>query len=113
MIKDIEAPIRAPGPVAPSRRSVLRLEHLSKTFGGTRALRDVSLGIAPGEVHALVGQNGCGKSTLIKTLAGYHQADPGALAWLDGEGFAISGVSAAGEPWRRDVDLRVDDHADP
>src|SRR4051794_360500 len=95
MIKDIESPIRAPGPVAPSRRSVLRLEHLSKTFGGTRALRDVSLEIAPGEIHALVGQNGCGKSTLIKTLAGYHQADPGALAWLDGAPFDLSATSGA------------------
>jgi ABC-type sugar transport system ATPase subunit len=95
MIKDIEAPIRAPGPVAPAQRPVLRLEHLSKTFGGTRALRDVSLDIAPGEIHALVGQNGCGKSTLIKTLAGYHQADPGALAWLDGVPFDLSATSGA------------------
>src|SRR3954469_1458553 len=80
MIKDIDAPIRARGPVAPAQPPVLRLEHLSKTFGGTRALRDVSLEIGPGEIHALVGQNGCGKSTLIKTLAGYHHADPRALA---------------------------------
>src|SRR3954469_18000348 len=95
MIKDIESPIRAPGRVAPAQAPVLRLEHLSKTFGGTRALRDVSLEIAPGEIHALVGQNGCGKSTLIKTLAGYHQADPGALAWLDGAPFDLSATSGA------------------
>src|SRR4051812_12424822 len=104
MIKDIEAPIRAPGPVAPAQPAVLRLEHLSKTFGGTRALRDVSLEIAPGEIHALVGQNGCGKSTLIKTPAGYHQADPGALAWLDGAPVDLSATSGghprpAGGAW--------------
>jgi cell division transport system ATP-binding protein len=61
------------------RRPVLRLEKLSKTFGGTRALRDVALEIAPGEIHALVGQNGCGKSTLIKTLIRDESATDGAV----------------------------------
>jgi ABC-type sugar transport system ATPase subunit len=76
---------------APSSVSepALRITGLSKTFPGTRALIDASLDIAPGEVHALVGQNGSGKSTLIKTLAGYHHADPGANAELGGEPFAI------------------------
>ena len=96
MLKEIQAA----GPASRLGRSsaaqpVLRLEQLSKTFGGTRALRDVALEIAPGEIHALVGQNGCGKSTLIKTLAGYHDADPGALAWLDGEPFDLSAVTDA------------------
>jgi len=95
MLKEIQATGATSGSVASARRPVLRLEQLSKTFGGTRALRDVALEIAPGEIHALVGQNGCGKSTLIKTLAGYHDADPGALAWLDGEPFDLSAVSDA------------------
>jgi ABC-type sugar transport system ATPase subunit len=91
MLKEIEDTFAAPAAPAPAT-PVLRLEGLSKTFGGTRALRDVTLEVAAGEVHALVGQNGCGKSTLIKTLAGYHQPDPGALAWLDGEPFDLSAV---------------------
>jgi ribose transport system ATP-binding protein len=95
LLKDIQAVSPASGSVASARRPVLRLEQLSKTFGGTRALRDVALEIAPGEIHALVGQNGCGKSTLIKTLAGYHDADPGALAWLDDEPFDLSAVTDA------------------
>src|ERR671923_3042365 len=73
---------RPPGPV-------LRIAGLSKTFGATRALIDASLDIRRGEIHALVGQNGSGKSTLIKTLAGYHAPDPGAVAELDGEPFAL------------------------
>jgi ABC-type sugar transport system ATPase subunit len=63
---------------------ILRIDGLSKTFPGTRALRDASIDILAGEVHALVGHNGSGKSTLIKILSGYHAADPGARAWLDG-----------------------------
>jgi ribose transport system ATP-binding protein len=68
---------------------VLRIEGLSKTFAGTRALSGATLEIRPGEVHALVGQNGSGKSTLIKTLAGYHAPDAGATAELGGEPFAL------------------------
>jgi ribose transport system ATP-binding protein len=70
--------------VTQEQLTVLRLEKLSKTFPGQTALIDVDLTVASGEVHALVGQNGSGKSTLIKVLAGYHQPDPGASAWVNG-----------------------------
>ncbi len=73
----------------------LRIEHLSKTFPGQAALIDVGLTVRAGEVHALVGQNGSGKSTLIKVLAGYHQPDPGALAWVTGEPLTLGDGTAA------------------
>src|SRR5438128_5028641 len=67
----------------------LRLIAIRKSFGATRALRGVSLEIAPGEVHALIGENGAGKSTLMKILSGAHKADEGAME-LGGEPYAPS-----------------------
>ncbi len=58
--------------------AVLEIAHLSKTFGGAKALDDVGFAVLPGEVHGLLGQNGSGKSTLIRILAGYHAPEPGA-----------------------------------
>ena len=52
---------------------------ISKAFGGSIALHDVSLALAPGTVHALMGENGAGKSTLMKILAGVHQPDRGEI----------------------------------
>jgi ribose transport system ATP-binding protein len=57
----------------------LRLAGIQKSFGATRALKNVSLEIAPGEVHAIIGENGAGKSTLMKVLSGAHPADAGTM----------------------------------
>ena len=54
----------------------LELSHISKRFGGVRALDDVDLTLEAGEVHCLVGENGSGKSTLIKIISGVQP--PGA-----------------------------------
>src|SRR5437763_5727561 len=72
--------------------TVLRIDGLSKTFGGTRALVGVDLDIRANEIHALAGQNGSGKSTLIKSLAGYHRPDPGAQAWFQDEQFPLGSL---------------------
>jgi ribose transport system ATP-binding protein len=59
--------------------ALLRMEGISKSFPGVRALHDVHLDLRAGEVLALVGENGAGKSTLMKILAGAHDKDAGRI----------------------------------
>jgi simple sugar transport system ATP-binding protein len=59
---------------------IVAANHISKSFGGVQALRDVSVTLHPGETRCLVGENGSGKSTLIKIMAGALRPDSGAIA---------------------------------
>lgn len=65
--------------------SALTLRNITKTFGGVRALDDVSFDVQAGEVHCLAGENGCGKSTLIKIVTGVYKPEPGAQIEIFGE----------------------------
>jgi len=67
---------------------VVELTGLTKRFGLTWALRDVNLVVRPHEIHGLLGQNGCGKSTLIKVLAGFHTPESGQVR-LNGEAVTL------------------------
>ncbi len=60
---------------------LLEMRDVSKSFGVTRALASVSLGVDAGEVRALVGENGAGKSTLVKILSGAYQPDSGSMSF--------------------------------
>jgi ABC-type sugar transport system ATPase subunit len=66
-------------PEASSKEPVLAVHHVSKSFEGVHALRDVSLQIFAGEIHALVGENGAGKSTLTKIMTGAVHPDAGRI----------------------------------
>jgi putrescine transport system ATP-binding protein len=57
----------------------LRIEHLTKEFDGYKAVNDVSLDIAKGEIFALLGSSGCGKSTLLRMLAGFETPTSGRI----------------------------------
>lgn len=63
---------------------ILELKDIVKTFGGVKALNGVHFQLKRGEIHALMGENGAGKSTFIKVITGVHQPDSGIML-LDGE----------------------------
>jgi ribose transport system ATP-binding protein len=86
-----------------SQGSRLRLSGVSKAFGRTQALADVDLVVEAGQIHALLGSNGCGKSTLIKIVAGVYEADAGTLE-LGGRQFDLTDANAEE---RRRTGLRV------
>jgi ABC-type branched-subunit amino acid transport system ATPase component len=64
---------------ADARPDLIVVQGVSKRFGSTAALQDVSLRGRAGSIHAITGENGAGKSTLMKLLAGVHQPDAGEI----------------------------------
>jgi ribose transport system ATP-binding protein len=68
----------------PTAEPRLGAKGISKTFGSSQVLFDVDLAVQPGQIHALVGQNGSGKSTFIKILSGHHAPDSGGSMSTDG-----------------------------
>ena len=67
-----------------SGEAILRMEGISKRFGAVQALDHVHFELKPGEVHALVGENGAGKSTFLNIMSGSYGADEGKI-WLQGQ----------------------------
>ena len=77
-----------PGASAPSSiPPVLEVRHVVKTYGGVTALDDVSFQALAGHVHSLAGENGCGKSTLIKIVSGAERPDSGSVV-IDGRAYS-------------------------
>lgn len=73
---------------------VLRLRGISKSFPGVKALSEVQLDLYPGQVTALIGENGAGKSTIVKVLTGIYQPDAGEIM-LGGKPVRFAGADAA------------------
>ena len=69
---------------------MLKIEHLTKTYGEKKAVDDLSLTIAPGEIYGFIGHNGAGKTTTLKSVAGIMQFDAGEIE--------IGGVSVRRDP---------------
>ena len=79
---------RPPAADPPAARVVLEIDGLSKSFGPVRAVRELSLDVRAGEVHAVCGHNGAGKSTLVKTLVGLVRPDEGVIRF-EGEELSL------------------------
>jgi putrescine transport system ATP-binding protein len=74
-------------PASPAVPAFLKIEGLTKEFDGYKAVNNVSLDIAKGEIFALLGPSGCGKSTLLRMLAGFEAPSSGRIV-LDGQDLA-------------------------
>jgi putrescine transport system ATP-binding protein len=88
----------------PTERPLLRIEDLSKRFGGSAAVDQLSLDIYQGEFFALLGPSGCGKTTLLRLIAGFERPDSGRIL-LDGVDLA------AVPPYRRPVNMMFQNYA--
>jgi putrescine transport system ATP-binding protein len=102
------APIPAPGGAAasllPPQPGFIRIENVSKRFGTFQAVADVSLSIARGEIFGLLGGSGCGKTTLLRMLAGFEEVSAGRI-FIDGEDMARV------PPWSRPVHMMFQSYA--
>ncbi len=82
----------------------LRIEGVSKVFGAFQAVSNVSLTVGKGEIFSLLGGSGCGKTTLLRMLAGFEEPTSGSI-FLDGRD--IAGVP----PWERPVHMMFQSYA--
>lgn len=82
----------------------VRIEGVSKSFGAFQAVRDVNLTVGKGEIFALLGGSGCGKTTLLRMLAGFEEPSAGRI-FLDGQD--MTGVP----PWERPVHMMFQSYA--
>jgi putrescine transport system ATP-binding protein len=88
----------------PNLRPLLRIETLTKNFGGTAVVDNLSLDIYDGEFFALLGPSGCGKTTLLRLIAGFERPDAGRML-LDG--IELASVP----PYRRPVNMMFQSYA--
>lgn len=83
----------APPPAAESAPPLLRVEALSKVFGGVHAVEDLSFGIRAGAIHSIIGPNGAGKTTLFNLITGVYAPTAGRIRF---DGRDVTGLA----PWR-------------
>ncbi len=91
----MEAVVTGAAPAAETETPFIRIEGVSKTFGTFQAVRDVNLTIRRGEIFSLLGGSGCGKTTLLRMLAGFEEPTAGRI-FIDGQDMA--GVPAYDRP---------------
>jgi ribose transport system ATP-binding protein len=76
------------------KKPIIQLKEIKKSFPGVQALKGVSISFYPGEIHALIGENGAGKSTMIKIMGGVYKKESGQI-YVHGEEHEIQDVTHA------------------
>jgi simple sugar transport system ATP-binding protein len=94
LVETVPRPAETPAPATATAAPLLSLRGMSKRFGSLQALADVSVDIAPGEIHCLLGENGAGKSTLCNLVFGVYRPDAGEMR-LAGEPHRPAGPAQA------------------
>ncbi|MEP7455504.1 ABC transporter ATP-binding protein [Phyllobacterium sp. SB3] len=93
---------------ATREETILQLNAVSRNFGGVDALKDITLSIQTGEIICLAGHSGCGKSSLLRIIAGVDRPDSGVLSM---HGQEIAGPSYFVEPEKRKIGFVFQDYA--
>jgi len=89
----------------PPTSPAVEFRQVSRSYGSTRAVDDLSLRVARGEFFSLLGPSGCGKTTTLRILAGFDQPDPGGSVWIDGAD--VTGL----RPWERRLSMVFQNYA--
>ena len=79
---------------------MLRIEHLTKTYGEKKAVDDLSLHIKPGEIYGFIGHNGAGKTTTLKSVVGIQQFDSGRITIGGHSPAAVNRAARLGDRWQ-------------
>lgn len=85
--------------------AAVEFRHVSKTFGATRAVDDLSLTLRPGEFFSILGPSGCGKTTTLRLLAGFETPDPGGEILIQGQ------VATHRRPYERGLSMVFQNYA--
>ncbi len=88
--------------------ALIRCRSVSKRFGDVKAVDSVSLALHPGEIVAILGQSGCGKTTLLRLIAGYEELDSGEV---EVGGHTVSSASEHAPPERRGIGMVFQEYA--
>ena len=78
------------GEVNEMNEPILRVDNMTKRFGSTVALDQVSLTVYPGEIRGLIGENGSGKSTVTSIVAGMQKCDEGSMTFKGGGSYGVN-----------------------
>ena len=96
IVEEIDAlEVKRDGTAKPPTEALLRMEHVSVSFGGIQALRDLSFGVQPGEIFSIIGPNGAGKTSAVNVISGFYRPDRGRILFQGRDRTALKAYEVA------------------